>query len=50
MTYLAFKSIRGVYRVKCQKCGQITELPQEPGEYLCQSCGIPLAKVTQEQK
>lgn len=46
MLLLAFKSVKKVYDVKCLKCKSTTQVPQEPGEYLCSGCGEPIAKVT----
>ncbi len=50
MLVLAARSMRPVYHVKCQRCGHTTQIPREAGEYACPGCGVPLAKVTKENK
>ncbi|MEW6695825.1 MAG: hypothetical protein ACOY35_10745 [Bacillota bacterium] len=49
MLILAIRSMRQVYHVKCQRCGHTTQIPREAGEYPCQGCGIPLAKVSENK-
>lgn len=49
MLILAIQSMRQVYHVKCQRCGHTTKIPREAGEYACQGCGIPLAKVSENK-
>ncbi|SHF04287.1 DUF2614 family zinc ribbon-containing protein [Desulforamulus putei] len=48
MLVLAIKSTQAYY-VKCQRCGHTTKIPRQAGEYACQGCGTPLAKVTKNK-
>lgn len=50
MLYLGLKSLHRVHTVTCKNCGGTTEIPHRPGEYLCQHCGTPLAKITPNNK
>ncbi|WP_072913826.1 hypothetical protein [Desulforamulus aeronauticus] len=48
MLLLAIRSMSASYPIQCKKCGHSLEIPTQPGEYCCPSCGVPLAKVEEK--
>lgn len=49
MLFLAVRSMYSRYPIQCKKCGHSVEIPAQPGEYNCPSCGVPLAKVGEKK-
>lgn len=48
MLYFAIRSTQVDYHVKCKNCGLTTAIPRKKGEYHCEGCGVPLAKIKED--